>query len=443
MGISLRFLAVALVILVLNGAVISWLSDQIMEDAFLQEAKHKIHLYLDQIAVQVAQLDPPTDADLAYFRQRINQHPIFGQQIQIKSLYLFDQQGQILAHSQGKRTPKKIQGAYAQVVLAGQASLGERVEWDPKHQEVSADFLLPIQLASGIQAGIEAEVSMTGVMQAIAHFDEPFEIQVWTSILGSSILMFLLLGWLVHRRLTGPVQDIYHVVQALCEGALHTRTQITSQDEIGTLARGVNQLAQSVQDLLAQQEEAYLQTLKALMRTLEAKDPYTAAHSGRVAHYSVKLGRYIGLAEQELNLLRKGALMHDLGKIGIQDQVLNKPAALTAEEYQHMQAHPQMTASIMKPLKRFKAFAEIAAWHHERWDGRGYPDGLTGTEIPLLARIVAIADTWDAMTGDRVYRKGMPAAKALAILESEQDQGQFDPQLIRQFIRLMQAELAS
>ncbi|XKH00659.1 HD domain-containing protein [Marinobacter nauticus] len=100
-----------------------------------------------------------------------------------------------------------------------------------------------------------------------------------------------------------------------------------------------------------------------------------------------------------------------------------------------------MTATIMKPLKRFRAFAEIAAWHHERWDGTGYPDGLKGNEIPLLARIVAIADTWDAMTGDRIYRPGMPKAKALSILESEQDQGQFDPELIRVFIRMMKPSL--
>jgi putative nucleotidyltransferase with HDIG domain len=164
----------------------------------------------------------------------------------------------------------------------------------------------------------------------------------------------------------------------------------------------VNHLANSVQELLHEQERTYMATLSALAQALEAKDPYTAAHSGRVSRYSVKLGRRLGLDADQLSLLKKGALMHDLGKIGIHDSILNKPSALTDEEYQEMKKHPVMSAAIMRPLKRFSSFAEIAAWHHERWDGTGYPDGLQGEEIPLLARIVAIADAWDAMTGDRV-----------------------------------------
>ena len=123
--------------------------------------------------------------------------------------------------------------------------------------------------------------------------------------------------------------------------------------------------------------------------------------------------------------------------------MLNKPEPLDDDEVAIMRQHPSFTAAIMRPLVRFRAFADIAAWHHERWDGGGYPDGLTGQEIPLLARIVAIADAWDAMTGDRIYRKGMPAERALDILEAEADDGQFDPDLIRLFAAMVREEIST
>ena len=133
--------------------------------------------------------------------------------------------------------------------------------------------------------------------------------------------------------------------------------------------------------------------------------------------------------------------MHDLGKISIPDAILNKPGKLTNEEFVIMKTHPIQTATIMKPLKRFKELTEIAAWHHERWDGQGYPDRLKGEEIPMLARIVSIADTWDAMTGDRVYRQGMLPEKALTILRSEKNGGQFDPNLLDAFIEMIETTL--
>ena len=174
-----------------------------------------------------------------------------------------------------------------------------------------------------------------------------------------------------------------------------------------------------------------------LAKALEAKDGYTASHSARVARYSELLGKYIGLDPETLTALHNGALMHDLGKIGIPDAILNKPSTLSDAEYAIMKEHPANTAKIMRPLKRFRIFADIAAWHHERWDGQGYPDKLQGEAIPLLARIVAIADTWDAMTSDRVYRKGMPKARALEIFSAEQYSGQWDPVLTGKFISMI------
>jgi HD-GYP domain-containing protein (c-di-GMP phosphodiesterase class II) len=241
---------------------------------------------------------------------------------------------------------------------------------------------------------------------------------------------------------TRPLRLLSGTASSLARGDLSSRASIRRRDELGSLADSVNNMADSIEKLLETQEEAYLQALKSLTQALQKKDRYTAGHSGRVKHYSLRLGERLGLDEPTLDLLGRGALMHDVGKIGIPDAVLNKPAPLDDDEFALMQQHPEFTAAIMRPLTRFRAFAEIAAWHHERWDGKGYPDGLVGEETPLLARIVAIADAWDAMTGDRVYRKGMPVEKALGILEAEADRGQFDPTLIRLFTAAVREEIA-
>ena len=149
------------------------------------------------------------------------------------------------------------------------------------------------------------------------------------------------------------------------------------------------------------------------------------------------LGRRMGLSEKMLRKLRYGAIMHDLGKIGVPDGILKKPAGLDNDEYHTIKRHPIDTVKIMKPLEDLKDFMDIAQSHHERWDGKGYPDGLKGTEIPLLSRIVSIADTWDSMVGDRVYRKAIPRDKAFKILEDEQDSGQWDPDLMREFLSML------
>lgn len=441
--LSARFLLFAISILLLNGFLLSSKTDKVIEQAFLAQADQKIHLLLDQIRRNVEQQRIAlTDEALAAEVDYLNRHADFGWQLHIQDLYAFDANGQILAHSQSQRGQKTLQpgSAYSRVIHDRQPSLGESRERRADSDAIKADYLLPMTLPDGAIAGIEAEVDITGLKNAISSFDGPFEQSMWNTILLSSLLMLLMLGGLIHFRLTGPIQRLHRCVQALSSGDLDNRVTVTARDELGQLASGVNHLADSIQELLREQERTYMATLSALAQALEAKDPYTAAHSGRVSRYAVKLGQQLGLEADQLALLKKGALMHDLGKIGIHDTILNKPAALTDAEYQEMKKHPVMTAAIMKPLKRFSAFAEIAAWHHERWDGTGYPDGLKGDEIPLLARIVAIADTWDAMTGDRIYRPGMPITKALNILESEQDQGQFDPELIRVFIAMIRQE---
>ena len=183
--------------------------------------------------------------------------------------------------------------------------------------------------------------------------------------------------------------------------------------------------------------------LFALAKALEARDDDTASHSLNVTKYSMLLGQQLGLDEEEMRILGQGAMLHDLGKIGIPDEILKKPGNLDEFEFERIKEHPRLTSEILAPLETSNCYSSIARSHHERWDGNGYPDGLNGENIPLLARIVAVADAWDAMTTNRVYRLGMSEKMALTILEKEKDWGQWDPYLIEEFIKIIRKESSS
>ncbi|MBQ4255778.1 MAG: HD-GYP domain-containing protein, partial [Bacilli bacterium] len=186
--------------------------------------------------------------------------------------------------------------------------------------------------------------------------------------------------------------------------------------------------------MLANITEEVVQTLA---HVIDAKDKYTNGHSFRVALYSVALARMFGWNEQELNKLRWEALLHDIGKIGIPDHVLNKPDKLTAAEYEVIRSHTTIGYSILNETADLKSAALTARYHHERYDGKGYPDGIKGDDIPLHARIVSIADAYDAMHSDRIYRKGLSHEEIRK--EFENGKGtQFDPVLLESFLELFE-----
>lgn len=160
-------------------------------------------------------------------------------------------------------------------------------------------------------------------------------------------------------------------------------------------------------------KEFYLKTISSLVAAIDAKDIYTQNHSSRVAIVAVEFAKFLGFSEEKLEVIHYGALLHDVGKIGIADNILNKSGALTDIGYNTIKEHPNKGVNILKPMDLNKDILNIIKYHHERYDGFGYPDGLVGDEIPLLARIVSIVDSWDAMISDRSYRKGLPKEKAI------------------------------
>ncbi|MBI2067324.1 MAG: response regulator [Deltaproteobacteria bacterium] len=177
--------------------------------------------------------------------------------------------------------------------------------------------------------------------------------------------------------------------------------------------------------------------LVSLAQAIEAKDLYTRGHSERVARYSRQMAISLGLSEREQNQIWRGGLMHDIGKIGIREEILHKPGPLTSEEMEHVRTHPLKGYEICCKLKSITASLPVIKNHHERFDGEGHPDRMGGEKIPLFARISAIADSYDAMTTNRPYRKAMRSEEALAVLDKEKNWGQWDPTLVTEFIKVL------
>jgi putative nucleotidyltransferase with HDIG domain len=205
------------------------------------------------------------------------------------------------------------------------------------------------------------------------------------------------------------------------------------------LAANVSAGIESAQ-LMRQQRELFLSTITVLAQAIELKDDYTGGHTARVSKYAELLGRQLNLAHVDMQWIRFGTPLHDIGKIGIDDAILRKPGSLTPEEFRIMQTHTVKGAAILSTLPDLEPVIPIVRSHHERWDGKGYPDGLAGDAIPRLARIVAVADTFDAMTSDRPYRKGLPPEVAFTEVQKQSGR-QFDPQCAAGFLAIQETVL--
>lgn len=199
-----------------------------------------------------------------------------------------------------------------------------------------------------------------------------------------------------------------------------------------------NQVALAIENarMYRDLKESFLSTVKSLAQALEAKDSYTRGHSERVTTYAVRLATRLKMAEKEVDMLKRLGMLHDVGKIAIDRQILNKPSQLSSEDRELVRQHPSWGQSIIQPLKLSQAEISIVRHHHERWDGLGYPDGLSGEGIPLPARVISVADSFDAMTSDRPYRNAMGLRDALAELERGSG-NQFDPQVAEAFVALV------
>lgn len=243
-----------------------------------------------------------------------------------------------------------------------------------------------------------------------------------------------------HKDLAPPLETIKRLsIQGYCEKSdkfdqllLLIESALRSVEQMKIITKINQELKDKNQEL----ENAYLESIQTLRYTVEAKDSYTRGHSDRVADFSVLIGKYLNLSEEDLKVLRIGGLFHDIGKIGVPDSILLKEAKLTSEEYSEIKNHPSIGKQILSNASIFKDMIPIVYHHHERFDGTGYPAGLAGENIPLFARIAAVADTFDAMTTKRSYRNALPLDIVRAEIE-KCSSTQFDPAITKVFLDIL------
>jgi HD-GYP domain-containing protein (c-di-GMP phosphodiesterase class II) len=238
-------------------------------------------------------------------------------------------------------------------------------------------------------------------------------------------LVALTFGYLFAVGITRPIQGLVESTRAISRAEFHERVLVRGAAEISELADTFNHMASDIERYVerlkqaaAENRELFLGSIRMLAAAIDEKDPYTRGHSGRVAKYSIIIGDEMRLNSEELDKLRISALLHDVGKIGVDDRVLKKPGDLTDEEFDLMKQHTVKGANIMRPVAQLRDALPGIELHHERMDGGGYPYGLQGDQIPLMARIIAVADTLDAITTNRPYQSAMDLEYALDRIRS-------------------------
>jgi HD-GYP domain-containing protein (c-di-GMP phosphodiesterase class II) len=242
-------------------------------------------------------------------------------------------------------------------------------------------------------------------------------------LVGVVTLLAAILGTLFAGQISRPIQQLAEGARRLAGGDYETRVSVKSANEVGVLADAFNQMGgeiekaiEDIRQAAATNKELFMGSIRMLANAIDEKDPYTRGHSERVAYYSMVTARYLGMPQEEVERVHLSGILHDVGKIGIEDKILRKAAALTDDEYEIMKQHPTKGAHILAAVPALQEMAGAGLQHHENWDGTGYPDGLKGEEIPLLGRIVSVADAFDAMTTDRPYSKAMTHEAAIARL---------------------------
>lgn len=274
------------------------------------------------------------------------------------------------------------------------------------------------QIADGTRLGV---IIMQDEARALASVGE-MQMTAWTISLIFAVVA-LVIGFVGARFMTAPLLRLVAAAKQIAAGDFSARVETRNRTEIGTLGESFNVMTDKIEEQIAnlakaaqENRELFVGTVKALAAAIDGKDKYTRGHSERVARISVAIGKRLNMPADELEKLRISALLHDVGKIGIDDNILKKPAALTDEEFTIMKTHPQRGYKIMSQIPGMKDFMPGMYMHHEMVNGQGYPQGLTGDQIPLQGKIVSVADTFDAMTIDRPYSKGMELNAALARL---------------------------
>ena len=289
------------------------------------------------------------------------------------------------------------------------------------------------------RGGVDVALVGTALPQTfLVHPSQVTRLQIF----GLATLGFLFViaaGVLVANRITRPLLDVVQASEAVARGNLTVKVDARGNDELATLARAFNDMVISLDRSNRELLEAYNSTLEGWSKALELRDEEPEGHTQRVTDLTVRLARRMGISDDDLVQIKRGALLHDIGKMGIPDGILNKPGPLSESEWEIMRKHPVYAYQMLSPIAYLRPALAIPCCHHERWDGSGYPMGWKEEDIPLPARIFAVVDVWDALRSDRPYRVAWPEEQILDHLETNRSV-HFDPRVVDEFLRMIRTE---
>jgi HD-GYP domain-containing protein (c-di-GMP phosphodiesterase class II) len=250
------------------------------------------------------------------------------------------------------------------------------------------------------------------------------------------IILAVILGWIISRRLTSRIKNLAEGTRRLSYGDLDFRVKEEGQDEIAELARSFNEMALRLKESRQRLREYFYCVIQSLAKALEAKDAYTSGHSERVAAYAKRIALAMGFPEEKAELLFRVAQLHDIGKLNVPQEILNKKEKLSDEDWAVIRQHPAVGSKVVEPIFPDEETLSVVRSHHERFDGKGYPDGLRGSGIPVFAQIVAVADAYDAMTSHRAYRQALSPQ----VVREELLKGcgtQFNGEIVKVFLNVL------
>ena len=344
-----------------------------------------------------------------------------------RTVYIVDHYGHIVAHPDTKNfvpgSDMSSNSLVAQVMALPQELRNtETVRFSVKGKKRPVEMIGTYSTVPEVNWAVVAE---RGLEQARADAGVTELNRQALAFVSIVVLVAILLGYFFAVGISTPIRGLAASTRAISRGEFHQRSAVRGAAEISELAENFNKMAGDIEEYIERLKEAaeenrelFIGSIRMLAAAIDEKDPYTRGHSGRVAKYSTLIGRELGLSDEELDKLRIAALLHDVGKIGVEDRVLKKPGALTAEEFELMKQHTVKGANIMRPVSQLKEMLPGIELHHEHMDGRGYPYGLTEPQIPMMPRIIGVADTLDAMTTNRPYQTAMELDYAMSRIRS-------------------------
>jgi HD-GYP domain-containing protein (c-di-GMP phosphodiesterase class II) len=294
------------------------------------------------------------------------------------------------------------------------------------------------EILTSLEARGGLDVAIIGSSLPQTFLVEPSQI-TRAQIFGLATLSILLVigaGLLVANRITKPLLQVVQASSEVAKGNLTVKLETRGNDELATLGSAFNEMVSSLDRSNRELMDAYNSTLEGWSKALELRDEDTEGHTQRVTDMTVFLARRMGFTSDDLVQIKRGALLHDIGKMGVPDAILNKPGPLTEEEWEVMRKHPIYAYQMLAPIEYLKPALAIPCCHHERWDGTGYPLGWKGYDIPLPARIFAVVDVWDALRSDRPYRGAWEEERVLEYLKDNKGT-HFDPEVVDEFLKML------